>query len=263
MKLRALQSAVQNFVLRLDEGVAPQIQDGGALTVNGRLEIYAEAYRLRLVEVLGHQYPALNAWMGGEAFDRMAIAYIDAKRSRNFSVRWFGDGLCDFIHHCDAYKEHPVLEEMARFEWALACAFDAADLTPVSYEELTEVPAPQWPSLVFSFHPGLGRVDCRWNTVDVWQALTGGRKPPAAEQSAVPQSWLVWRSGLATRFRALSVVEARVLEYARGGASFADQCALLARDMADARAAAELAALLGVWVRDGIITGMSNTPATE
>lgn len=260
MKLRALQSGVQEFVLKLDEGIAPQIKGSGTLSANARLEIYAEAYRLRLVEVLSMQYPVLYAWMGSADFERMAIAYLDAQPSRHYSVRWFGDGLGEFIRHTAPYNERLILEEMARFEWALARAFDGADANPLRREELTAIPAPQWPSMVLSFHPGLGRVDCRCNTTAIWQALSGGGEAPALEQSREPQPWLVWRAGLITRFRKLSMEEARVLDYARDGASFADQCALLARDMADTQAASELAAMLGAWVSEGIIVGM-NTDA--
>lgn len=256
MKLREIQTGVQDYVLKLDAAIAPSIANSGELSVMKRLDIYAQAYRLRLVEVLTVQYPVLSAWMGSDDFERLAVAYIDAQPSRHFSVRWFGDGLGDFLRNTPPYSERPALEEMARFEWALACAFDAADMPPVLHADLAAISAPQWPYLVFSFQPGIRRVDCRWNTVPIWQALSGGREPPDALPTDEAQAWLVWRTDLATRFRALSRLEARVLDCACGGGSFADQCALMARDMAAEQVASELAAMLGVWVRDGIVTGI-------
>ena len=260
MKLRDLQTGVQDYVLTLNEGITGQIRQQGALNSAARLEIYAEAYRLRLVEVLSVQYPVLRACMGADDFDNMAVTYIDSHPSRHFSVRWFGAGLGDFIRASGHYRKRPLLEEMARFEWALANAFDAEDIAALGHEALSAIPPPHWPSLVFTFVPGLGRIDCRWNTIAVWQALTGGADAPAAEQSAETRSWLVWRPGLASRFRELSTLEARVLDHARAGAAFADQCALLARDMADTEAAAALAAMVRNWVGDGIIAGVH--PAT-
>ena len=201
--------------------------------------------------------------MGSDDFERLAIAYIDAHPSRYFSVRWFGANLDSFLSNTPPYTEYPILEEMARFEWLLASAFDAADVPTVRHEDLAAIPATRWPNLVFSFHPGLGRMDCRWNTVPIWQALVGGREPPDAEQASAAQAWLVWRTDLATRFRAIAFLEAEVLDCARGGASFADQCTILARDMAAEQVAAELASWLGVWVRDGIITGMQTASSVN
>jgi hypothetical protein len=256
VKLLELQAGIQDYVLKLDEGITPQIQDSGELSAMARMEIYAEAYRLRLVEALTVQYPGLSAWMGSDDFERLAIAYIDAHPSRHFSVRWFGGNLDSFLSNTPSYSESPILAEMARFEWLLAYAFDAADVPPVRHEDLTAIPAMQWPNLLFSFHPSLGRMDCRWNTVPIWQALINGREPPGAEQAGVAQVWLVWRTELATRFRAASSLEAEVLDCARSGATFTEQCTIMAQDMDAEQAAAELAAMLGSWVRDGIITGM-------
>jgi len=263
MKLREIQSGVQDYVLKLDAAVAPGIADSGELSAMMRLDIYAEAYRLRLVEVLTVQYPVLNGWMGSDDFERLAVAYIDAQPSRHFSVRWFGDGLGDFLKNTPPFSERPALEEMARFEWAQACAFDAADTPPLQHTDLTAIPAPQWPYLVFFFHPGIRRMDCRWNTVPIWQAVSGGREAPDAVQTDELQAWLIWRTGLATRFRSLSTLEAGVLDCARGGGAFADQCALMARDIAAEQVASELAAMLGVWVRDGFVTGIKTGPVSN
>ena len=158
MKLDQLQNGFQKYVLHLDGGIEPFIRDGATETAAVRLEIYAEAYRLRLVEVLTDQYPALSGWLGPEDFDRLAIGYIDACPSRNFSVREFGAVLGDFLSHMSPYQERPALAEMARFEWALAGAFDAADIPSLQHEDLASIPAPEWPFLELLFHPGVRRL---------------------------------------------------------------------------------------------------------
>lgn len=262
MKLRELQHGFQDFVLKLDNGIVPHVQDHGRLSAAARLELYAEAYRLRLVEVLSVHYPVLHAWMGSDEFERLAVAYIDVHPSRRFSVRWFGDRLGEFLHNTALYNERPALAEMARFEWALAEVFDAADIPPVQHTELSAIPAQQWPYLAFSLHPGVTCVQCRWNTVDIWQAVADGREPPDTQQTDVVQVWLVWRAGLATSFRPLQPMEANILDCALSGNSFGEMCALMARDMAGEQVAGELAGLLGVWVRDGIITGINMKTTT-
>ena len=62
-----------------------------------RLEIYQHAYRARLIDALVDNYPALHRALGDEAFEDLAAAYIAARPSRYRSIRWFGDGLADFV----------------------------------------------------------------------------------------------------------------------------------------------------------------------
>ena len=256
MKLIQLQNEFQNYVLRLDDGIEPYICDTGEASAAMRLEVYAEAYRLRLAEVLPVHYPVLSAWVGEQEFDRLAISYIDSHPSRNYSVREFGDRLGEFLAETQPWCDRPVLAEMARFEWALAEVFDGADVEPLQHKDLAEIPAPEWPSLHFSLHPCIRRLDCYWNTVSIWKAVQAGDKPPTEELPGEKHGWLVWRSGLEPRFRFLSYEEAKVLDGALAGKSFSELCEILSREMEADRAAGEIAAMLGLWVRDGLVTGL-------
>ena len=55
--LRALQNSFQDYVLRGDQGVVSQVAAEDTADARERLQVYAEAYRLRLLEALG---PALR-----------------------------------------------------------------------------------------------------------------------------------------------------------------------------------------------------------
>lgn len=259
MKLDQLQSRFQNYILRLDDGIEPYICTSGETSAAMRLEIYAEAYRLRLAEVLNVHYPILSAWIGEDEFDRLAIGYIDTHPSRNYSVREFGEHLSDFLSKTLPWGERPVLAEMARFEWALTEVFDVADVRSLQHEDLASIPAPEWQSLRFSLHPGIRRQDCHWNTVAIWQAVHSGKAPPVEEKLGDMQGWLVWRSGQEPRFRPLIREEANIIDGALGGNTFSDLCGILSRGMEADRAAGEIAAMLGVWVRDGLITAVHTT----
>ena len=258
MKLDRLQQEFQNYILRLDDGIEPYICDSGKASAAARLEVYAEAYRLRLVEVLTAHYPVLSVRVGEQEFDRLAVSYIDSYPSRNFSVREFGDRLGDFLSKTPPWGDRPALAEMARFEWALAEVFDGADVESLGHEDLAATPASAWANLKFSLHPGIRCLDCYWNTVTTWKAVHDGAEPPGEEKLGEKQIWLVWRYGLDPRFRSLTREEAKVLDGALAGHSFADLCGILSRDIEAERVAGEIAAMLGVWVRDGLITGIKS-----
>lgn len=260
MKLAQLQNKFQDYVLRLDDGIEQYVCSSGEASAAMRLEVYAEAYRLRLVEVLATQYPILSAWIGEHEFDRLAVGYIDTHPSQNFSVRGFGHLLGDFLSEAPPWCERPALAEIARFEWALADVFDAADGETLQHEDLASIPASEWPYLQFSFRPAIRRLDCHWNTVAIWKMVHGGDAPPVEERLGEIQGWLVWREMLEPRFRSMTRVEADVFEAALNGHSFSDLCGILSMDMEAECAAGEIAAMLAVWVRDGLITSIKSCP---
>ena len=256
MNLHALQSAFQDYVIALNGGIAMQIRSLPGATASQRLEIYAEAYRLRLAEVLAYHFPALAKYLGESEFDELAVKFIDGNPSRRFSVRWFGDRLEDFLRTTPPYRDRPELAELAAFEWALEGAFDAADTVPVRREDLTALPATCWPALHFTFQPALQTLNLSRNAVEIWQTTGSGRTPPPVALAGPAQHWLIWRQGFNCKFRPLSETEANTLNAARSARPFAELCELIDREAGDAGAAAEAASLLQRWVADELITGI-------
>jgi hypothetical protein len=153
-----------------------------------RLAIYANAYRLRLLEALGTDYPGLHTLLGDDEFDAMGRAYIAAHPSSYFSLRWFGEHMGEFLRTTEPYSKYPVFAEMAAFEWAKSDAFDATDSAVVCINDMAAIPPDAWPGLRFVPHASLRRLDLRWNVPTVWKAIdaaqgrasvAGGRMPGA------------------------------------------------------------------------------------
>src|SRR6185369_6628626 len=95
------------------------------------LRIYQHAYTARLAGALRDNFGVLPQVMGDDAFDALALAYIAAHPSRHPSIRWFGDKLPEFMAAHENLVPHPALVDLARMEWALRSAFDAADAAPI------------------------------------------------------------------------------------------------------------------------------------
>ncbi len=121
------------------------------------LGVYRDAYALRLIEVLETDFPGLYAMAGPHDFDLMARAYIRAHPSTTPSVRWFGRHLAAFLASTPPFDATPAAADMARFEWLLGEAFDAADAEPLTFEQLAGAPPEAWTSLRLSFVPSLRR----------------------------------------------------------------------------------------------------------
>ena len=113
--IAGMQQAFQEYILRDAAGMSERIEGNERMDPERRLRIYYDAYRLRLIEVLGTDYEVLHAYLGDELFNALADGYVAAHPSTFRNVRWFGGKLAEFLGATPRYAEHPELAELAQF----------------------------------------------------------------------------------------------------------------------------------------------------
>lgn len=212
------------------------------------LGIYAHGYVARLANALRDNHEVLARALGDAAFDALAEAYVRAHPSSFSSIRWFGGALAHFMDAHDELVPHPAFADLARMDWALRDAFDAADAQALQRESLARLPAHEWPAMRFAAHPSVRLVPLQWSVEAAWRALRDapeGEEPALAEPQALRHDLLVWRQGLETRWRSLSDHEAPLLRAALDGEPFAMLCER-------APDASVVAGLLGQWISQGL-----------
>jgi hypothetical protein len=250
--LGRLQDSFQTYLLSLTGPMEQEIVSD-ALEARTRLGIYADAYRLRLLEALETDFVTLRAIVGAEEFDQLGRAYIDAYPSDHYSLRYFGRHLSRFLAYAEPYRDNPLLAEIARFEWALTDAFDAPDVGVAAVDDMASVRPESWPGLRFDFHPSLQRIELQWNAPAIWNAVDSEQPLPEPEQAEYPVGWMVWRQGLRIYFRSLSVDQAWMLDALRDGQAFAEVCEGLTEWIDAQHVAMHAAGLLKQWLEDGLI----------
>jgi hypothetical protein len=255
--LRELQDDFQAYILRAPNAAIARVVDAGNLAAEERLRVYADAYRLRLLEALETDFVALRAYLGSDDFTALGEAYIAASPSTHYSLRYFGGQLTDFLARTRPYSDAPLLAELAALDWALSAAFDAADDPVLTVEDLATVEAADWPNLAFRAHAALNRLDLHWNATAIWRAADGGTALPAPERAGTAVPWAIWRQNLQTFFRSLAPHEAYALDVLRRGDSFADICAGLCEWFDPSDAAPTAAGLLKQWIVDGMLSDFS------
>lgn len=249
-ELHALERTFKRAILDRTEDLEAHVIGTAKLSAHARVHIYRDAYRLRLREALAANYPRLQQLVGEEAFAAIADAYIDAHPSRTPSIRWFGEALARQLERAFAAK--PWLAELARWEWAIAAAFDAPDAPPIDVAHLAQVTGDRWPNLRFAFHPSVQCLSLQTNAPNLFKALTEGVPPPEALET--PTSiWLIWRQNLTTRFRSLEDGEAAALNALMRGETFATLCTELCEWYAPEQIAQRAAAFLREWVDAGMV----------
>jgi hypothetical protein len=219
--------------------------------VQGHMAIYTNAYRGRLREALADNYPVLYRALGDDAFRELAGAYLEAHPSHFRSIRWFGDQLVDFIAAGPGVVPHPALLDVARLDWAMRGAFDAADATPLSFDDLAGIAPERWPELRFRLCPSFRLLALDWGIEALWHALNEDENAQTAEPQPNAHAMIVWRAGLELRWRTLAGEEAAALSALQAGADFAAVCA--AAEEAGGCDAVSVAGLLGQWIGEGLL----------
>lgn len=254
--LAALQRAFQRHVHRPGGAMQGEVLGTARAGAARRLSVYADGYRARLAQVLQSDYPALAGLVGEAGFERLAGGFIAAHPSRYPNLRWYGGALSAWLSRAPRWRRRPVLGELARFEWALGLAFDAADAVPTRDEEVARVPPPAWPGMRFRLHPSVQLLELRSNAPAIWRALDAGGKPPRASTRAAPRTWLVWRRGHEPFYRVLSPEESWALNAVMRGRDFAALVGGLRRIVGTAAAAQSGAQFLRNWLAGKLIAGI-------
>ncbi|MEP6546896.1 MAG: DNA-binding domain-containing protein [Gammaproteobacteria bacterium] len=254
--LRHLQLALQTHLLGKPSAIADSIVDAPPLPVLERLDIYRNAYQVRLIEALDDTYPVLHGLLGDEMFVELGEEFVAAHPSVHRSIRWYGGELAEFLSTHPPYAEQPILAEIALLEWTLAEVFDSADAQPVQRAALSSLDASAWGELSFEFHPSLRRLSLHWNTVAVWQAMSRGETPPDPACADQPVPWLLWRQELQNYFRSMTADEAVALDAALHGKNFGDLCEALAEYLRVEEIPLRAASLLGAWADSGMIVAL-------
>jgi len=261
--LESLQRELQAWVIDGEAPVADAIDASAEIPATTRLQIYSDAYRLRLIEALQANYPLLAQLIGDQAFARLTQLYLAGQPSRHYSIRWFGHRLADFLCEHPDYRKQPWLPELATWEWAIATAFDAADTPALTAADLTSIAPDAWANLRFVFRPSVQRIALTTNVVTIAKAAADNLSLPRPSTQERTE-WLIWRQDLTVQYRSLDANEAAVIDAALAGATFSELCELLVtRDADEDQVPLIAAGFLSQWVADQCLSAFSQPQVTS
>ncbi len=249
---QTLQADFQQFILGQRDAASMHrhLAVTPGLGHDARLDIYYQAYRLRLRDALSEAYGKTHVYLGDELFYQACAAYIDAHPSPYRNLRWFGDAYAAQLR--TQFAEHPQVAELAQFEWALGLSFDAPDHHILSLADLATVS--DWETVGLRTSSSLQFIPMHSNAVAVWLALNEDQAPPAPEYTEQPVTWIVWRKQLQAHFRSLGAAEAQALAQLSAGMRFAEVCEQVAES--NPEVANEIGGWLQTWVVDEMLAGV-------
>ncbi|MGB5132892.1 MAG: DNA-binding domain-containing protein, partial [Steroidobacteraceae bacterium] len=227
---------------RLESVVLPS----KALSSVERLDIYANMYYARLLEILGEEYPTTRQILGDQVFWKAGRRFLQRNPSRHRTLNHLSDRFPGFLaRHLPHGNRRGLATDVARIERAMEDVYDEARAEPLTAEEFASIGAGEWHRVRLRLVPALRMLKLRFPANEYMNAVRAGRKPRLPRERAT--FVIVYRRGFRVfrqdqsegQFRLLSALgRGRTLEEAvrksisgRGG---------------DADA---LAAMLGEWFR--------------
>jgi Putative DNA-binding domain len=263
MKLAELQAEFQKGILAQPDKILASIRETPRLSREDRFAVYEDAYRLRLGEVLGNDYPILRKALGDETFGAIVGGYIDTVESHHPNVRWYSRKLPDYMASHEPWSSQRLFVDLAFFERALEDAFDAADADALALDAVMQIALEDQPNMCFAFQPSLKALSTVAGTIAAYEAAAAEETIDISSDGG-QEVVLIWRNqALDSVYRILSEDEALALDAAMTGGSFADICGLLAVKNDAEMVAATAGAFLGQWFVDGLIVGVSLAGATS
>lgn len=252
--LQNIQADFQEYILQPRAEMASierSIAEQCGLNASDRLAIYHNAYRARLHEALSEAFEKTHSYLGDDLFAQCCDDYIQANPSHTRNLRWYGDSFP--AHLAQALEEHPIVAELASFEWALGLAFDADDAVVMTADDMRSLTPTQWEQIPFELHPSVHIILLQWNVIAIWLALDKEETPPEASATLLPTSWLVWRKQLQPHFRSIGGAEAFALRGLQQGRGFSSVCEDAAASIGEQDITPIIAGWLQNWLSEAVL----------
>ena len=234
-----------------DPALLGLVSDRGGLGPAQRLDIYADMYRTRLVDVLREDFPRVLAVLGDEEFQALACRYLLQHASTHPSVRYVGRRYADFL--AGEAIGLPFLGDLARLEWARVEVFDAPDADPLRLSDLESLPASDWPTLRLRPIPACLVVECAWPAHEIWAAAGDATLDRSGAGRPEASTIRVWREGWSVSHAAMGDLERQVFPLLERGESFARLCAAAEGGLEPEAAARAVGSLLMRWLEDDLL----------
>lgn len=223
--LRELQHDFLNYLLEKPSAIVKNIVSTAQMSAQQRVDLYADGYKIRLKEAIMTDYEQLHAYLGDDMFEQLMNEYIASYPSQHPNLRYFSKHMMTLLAEKEPWTQAPELIEIATIEKTFCDSFDAADCATVSLQDLSKIAPDSLPTLTMQFHASVQVLAMKYNSFQIWQALSKGDNPPALIDD--PTTWLVWRSDLISRYIAISAAEVCAINIMIAGGDFSDMCEAL------------------------------------
>jgi len=232
------------------------------------INVYAEAFFLRLEAALASTFPTLVYILGKADFKTLCKDYLALYPAVDASIKYAGQTMPRYLSSIvrsdagstDAVPQQ-VLADVAAFEWASSDLIDCRDGAPgLPPSDLTHISATAWEQTRFRFTHALSLIPMTYAVAPVVEAVASGEVP--TRPIAGSCYYLLYRQDEAVLYMLLSAPEVVCFEQLLNGYTFSDACqaaAACSTDDDEDTIITKMVGSLGKWLRAGLITGIEGS----
>lgn len=227
------------------------VRGDARLSAVARLDVYANMYFFRILDVLRDAYPKVVAALGDDRFHNLVTAYLAACPPSHYSIAAAGDRLPAFLQTHAFTASKPWLPALARLERAYVTLFDGPDAAPLTVTRVRELGAESMAALTLAPIPCHALLTHDFAIAALWSRLDRGEAigDVAMEGEAV----VVWRDDVTVFHRRLDADEVPLLRLVQQGTTVAALCEAADAGADVSQAALRVFSLLFRWVGDGLV----------
>lgn len=246
--------------------IAPDLEsvvtESSQQSSEARLEVYARSYWARLLECLREEHPTVRAAVGDEAFDQLAVGYLQERPSTSYTLAELGASFAEYLSaHSPNDDFSRAIVELATLERNINEVFDLPGGETLGFlapAELAAVPSASRGDLQLAPLPTFRLLTFEYDVNDWFtrlRAADDAAELPPKQPSFVALS----RREFIVRRHALSAVQAELLTALAGRAALGDALAttIERRPTAMPELTTSLESWFAVWAAAGFFQSLS------
>lgn len=207
-----------------DRATPAQIAGPNSKAADKRYNVYRNNVTVSLIEALAATFPATQRITGEDFFRALARAHIRASPPTSPLLFEYGRDFPGFIERYEYARPMPWLADIARIERAWLDAYHAAEVEPLSPQNLALVPPEQLGEIVLVPHPATRIVFSPYPAVSIF-AANRSSGPVGPIKATGPEAALVTRPALEVTVRSLPPGGFAFLDHLIKGETFGEAVA--------------------------------------
>ncbi len=190
--LLEIQRALYRSLVAHDDAAAAEYITTDGLAPEARLNIHRNTFIGSLTTALRLSYPAVHRLVGAEFFEGAARIFIEAEPPRSAYLDQYGAEFPAFLERFPPAASLVYLPEVARLEWAVACALHAPDAIALDVAQLAVIRPSDHDRVCFAPHPSIKLVHAKYSVDAIWRAVLAEDGSALARISLKPgAAWLL------------------------------------------------------------------------
>lgn len=185
-----------------DNATPVQVSGPNCKLADKRYNVYRNNITVSLIEALAATFPATRRITGADFFRALARSHIRASPPTSPLLFEYGRDFAEFIERYEYARPMPWLAEVARIERAWLDAYHAADVPPLSPQDLAAVPPERLGEIVLVRHPATHITRSPYPAVSIF-AANRSNGPVGPIEATGPEAALVTRPVLDVTVRIL------------------------------------------------------------